>query len=142
MDVPLRSIISDLLVNYRHIEVRDSQHFTGLMLQLSLALDRNPDEVCSVYQMSQGRSRRRTITREGKIASQLFQGANPSTGADQGSIYPGDRHIRADGNITIQVHRLDLTNAEDGPVVAPDVMVLAVWVPRRLEAAWLVQDRA
>ncbi len=143
LDVSLRSVVSNLLIDYRLTELRDSQHFTGLLLQLSRALDRDPDERCTIFQMSQGRPRERAVTtKDGKIVSQLFQGANPSTGADQGSIYPGDRQIRTGDRVTLQIHKLNLTDGTNGPVIARDVMVLGVWVPRRLGASWLVQDPA
>ena len=41
--------------------------------------------------------------------------------------------------VTVQVHRLDLTRDKD--VVAQDVAVLAVWVPTRIARGWLDQDQ-
>ena len=41
--------------------------------------------------------------------------------------------------MTIQIHTINLTH--DGTVVAEDVPVIAVWVPQRMERAWIVQDQ-
>jgi hypothetical protein len=56
----------------------------------------------------------------------------------RGSIYPGDRAVRDDQNVSVQIHTLDLTR--DNNVVAENVTVVAVWVPARLARAWLAQE--
>ena len=58
--------------------------------------------------MSKGEARERAINDAGEI-SQLFQGAAPVNPPERrGEIYPGDRDIHSDYEITIQVHNLDL----------------------------------
>lgn len=139
--VPLRQVL-DFLVEYRVHQLNDTKRFLGAMLQLSRALDANPSEICTVYRMRPAAQTARSITEDGKLATNLFQGANPSRGPQQGEVYPGDRKIGAGDQIAIQLHFLNLTEEEDGPVIARNVPVIAVWIPRRLEAAWLVQDAA
>ena len=57
----------------------------------------------------------------------------------RGEVYPGDRAIRDDDNVTVQIHTLKLMR--DKQEVAQNVPVLAVWVPARLARAWIAQDQ-
>jgi hypothetical protein len=139
-NLSLAEVLQSLLVEFRLVQLNDSQSYTGALLQISRALDQNREERCMVVQMSGGRARERGINDDGRITSRLFQGANPSTGPTQGSIYPGDRQIRKADCVTIQLHNLHLTQGTNGPIVARDVPALAIWIPARLGASWLVQD--
>jgi len=139
--VPLADVL-ELLVALRITGTRDSQRNTGMLLQLTKALEAveagDPPETCSVYLMSPGAQRQRGVDGNGEIA-QLFQGEAPVSPRDQrGTIYPGDRAIRDSDNVTIQIHRLDLTR--DNGVIANDVPVVAVWVPARMEKDWIAQE--
>ena len=137
--IPLLTAIEQLLVNMRITGTTDSQRNTGLLLQLSKALEDFPDEACTVYRISPVTGRRRGIDENGEV-SNLFQGEAPVHPVERrGKVYPGDRAIRDDDNVTIQIHILDLTR--DDHVVAENVPVLAVWVPARLARAWIVQDQ-
>ena len=138
-DVPLRDVIEHLLVGMRITGTTDSQRNTGLLLQLSAALEANPDEVCTVFQMSPAMRRRRGVDANGEVTN-LFQGEAPVYPKERrGEVYPGDRNIVDADNVTVQIHQLDLT--QDDNVVKPDVAVAAVWVPRRLSLPWISQDQ-
>jgi hypothetical protein len=138
-DIPLRSAIEQLLVNLRITGTTDSQRYTGLLLQLSRALEENPNEVCAVYRMSPAARRRRGVDENGEVTN-LYQGEAPVYPRDRrGEIYPGDRAIHEHDMVTIQLHTLDLTR-EDA-VVMEDVPVVAVWVPARLARGWVSQDQ-
>ena len=138
-DVPLRTAMEQLLVNMRITGTTDSQRNTGLLLQLSKALEDDPDEVCTIYRISPVTGRSRGIDENGEVTN-LFQGEAPVYPRERrGKVYPGDRAIRDDDNVTIQIHTLDLTR--DDHVVAQNVPVLAVWVPARLARAWIAQDQ-
>ena len=76
-DLSLPDVLRDLLVEFRLPELRDSQKYIGALLQIRRALDQNSDERCMVVQMSGGQLRERGVTEDGRITSQLFQGANP-----------------------------------------------------------------
>jgi hypothetical protein len=107
-------------------------------LQLSKALEANPDEVCTIYRMSGGRRRQRGIDGDGEVLN-LYQGAAPVQPRElRGSVYPGDQAVRDDDNVSIQIHTLDLTR--EGAVAAENVPVIAVWVPARLGRAWIAQE--
>ena len=138
-DIPLRTAMESLLVDLRITGTTDSQRYTGLLLQLSRALEENPDELCTVYRMSPAVRRNRGVDENGEVM-QLFQGEAPVQPRDRrGEVYPGDRAIRRDDVVTIQLHALDLTR--DAPVILEDVPVVAVWVPARLARAWVSQDQ-
>jgi len=138
-DVPLRRALEELLIPYRLIDANDSQERTGLLLQLSRALEGVPGELCTIYRMSPAYKRERGVDANGRL-KYLFQGAFPvSPLSRRGSIYPGDKEIHAADRVSIQVHWLALT--EGDAVVANEVPVLAVWVPARLGVDWLVQEQ-
>ena len=138
--VPLRRAIEELLIPFRFIAADDTQDITGLLLQLARAIEDEemPEETCTVYRMSPQYERRRGVDRNGRIPN-LFQGAAPVNPPElRGSVYPGDREIRDDNGVAIQVHVLSLTD-EDEDVVAQDVPVIAVWVPARMAIPWITQ---
>jgi len=139
-DIPLRTVIEQFLVRVRITGSTDSQRNTGLLLQLSRALENDPDEVCTIYRMSPAARRRRSVDENGEVAN-LFQGEAPVYPLEhRGEIYPGDRAIREDGTVTIQIHQLDLT--QENKVIKEDIPVIAVWVPARLARAWINQDQS
>ena len=138
-EVSLSEVIEQLLVRMRVTGTVDSQRNTGMLLQLSSALDKDPDELCTVYRMSSGLNRQRGIDENGEVTN-LFQGEAPVNPRERrGEVYPGDRAIRDDDTITIQVHTLDLTSKND--VVMEDVPVIAIWIPARLSQSWISQDQ-
>ena len=138
-EVTLHAVIEQLLVRMRITGTVDSQRNTGMLLQLSRALEDNPDELCTVYRMSRGARRRRAINENGEV-SELFQGEAPVYPRDRrGEVYRGDRAIRKEDTVTIQIHMLDLM--QDSTVVMEAVPVAAVWIPARLARAWVSQDQ-
>ena len=88
--------------------------------------------------MSKGLARERTLNSDGEIP-QLFQGAAPVYPPERrGEIYPGDREMHGDNEITIQLHNLDLSS--DSGVIE-DVTDIAVWVPPDAAGDVLIQDQ-
>lgn len=142
-DVPLSMVIENLLIPYRVAGVTDSQRFTGMLLQLGRAIEENPNEVCTIYRMSPGATRRRHIDEDGQI-SNLFQGEAPTFPREQrGTVYPGDRNIRGENQVTVQIHTLTLLQGagSDTREVMRGVPVLAVFVPARMATAWISQHQ-
>ncbi len=144
-EIPLSEALDELLSRYRVVNSLDSQEYTGLLLQIDLALEKNPDETCRIIQISPDANprRTRTVNEDGEV-SNLYQGAAPvSPPTQRGKVYPGDREVRFDDQITIQLHRLDLMQETDGKnrIVAVDVRVISTWVPARLAEGWLVQPK-
>lgn len=137
-DVPLQSAYQALLTRLWLADPRDSALFAGLLLQVGRYLDEHPDAVCTVYQMSQGAHRERSVNSEGEIPN-LFQGANYDESVTPSQmVYPGDRAIRSD-ELTIQIHTLEVRNETRTTVLAQGVPALTVWVPRAMAAAWVSQ---
>lgn len=136
-DIQLRRVVENLLLRMRVTGTTDTQLNLGLLLQLARALENNPEEICTIYRMSPARDRERGVDDSGEITN-LYQGEAPVFPVDRrGSVYPGDRALRDPGNVTVQIHILNLTR--DGNVIAQHVPVLAVWVPGRLRRGWLAQ---
>ncbi len=136
----LRDVIAELLTGMRITGVTDSQRNTGLLIQLSCATENNPEEECTVINMSPAVRRRRGINEDGEITN-LYQGAAPVTPIERrGVIYPGDRALHDEDNVTIQIHVINLTpKNENDTIIAEEVPVLAVWVPGRMARGWITQ---
>lgn len=138
-DVRLVDLVERLLVPYRFTAPGDTQEITGVLLQLSHALEQNPNERCVLYRMSPDFARRRAVDANGQIRN-LFQGAAPVNPPElRGSIYPGDREMHEPEDVTVQMHFVDLTH--NGEPVAANVPIVAVWIPRRMDLAWLTQEQ-
>jgi hypothetical protein len=138
--VPLRRAYEELLSPLRFTDERDSQLFTGAMLQIDNYLHEHPDATCTVLRMSGGSERMRSVNDDEEIPT-LFQGANYADAAHRDEIYPGDERIRAAGGLTIQIHTLEVRQKNRGPVIARDVPTVAVWVPAAMARDWLVQEQ-
>jgi len=137
----LADVMSQLLVLVRLTGITDSQRFTGLLLQLSKALDDNPEERCAVFQMSPTQRRRHDVSDNGEVAN-FFQGEAPVMPLERrGSIYPGDRAIRLDDHVSVQIHTVDLTRDARRAIVTENVPVLTVWIPARLARGWINQHQ-
>lgn len=133
--VSLAIVYRELLLTVRVTRPSDSQRHTLLLLQVARYLEQNPDAKCSVYVMGGGRPRERKLTDNDEVEN-FFQGSN-SVGGEL--TYPGDRQIRAENGLTIQIRRLNLT--QDKKIVADDVPSVAVWVPKELSEDWVLQDQ-
>ena len=135
----LRDVMERLLIPMRITSSRDSQRITGLLLQLSRALERGPNELCTVYRMSPATGRERGVDASGEVTN-LFQGQAPVMPRERrGEVYPGDIAIREEGPVSVQIHMISLTR--EGYVVKENVPVLAVWVPSRLAIGWIEQEQ-
>jgi hypothetical protein len=136
MGVPLAEVVTGLLTLLRITRSEDSQALTGLLLQVEAYLDAHPEAICQVYRMSSGLSRDRSVDANDAILN-LYQGAAPvDPPALRGSVYPGDREIKAPTGLTVQIHRLRVLRPA-GDI--EDVPTVAVWVPAEMAREWLVQ---
>jgi hypothetical protein len=91
--------------------------------------------------MSQGQQRDRALNAQAQIPN-LFQGAYPVNPPERrGEIYPGDRELHPDDQVTIQIHRLNLLERETREVLYEDVISVAVWIPSTLAGDVLIQDQ-
>lgn len=137
----LREVFEHLLVALRFSSLSDAQNFLGIMVVLRQVLNESPDEVCSVYHMSNGETRVRTLSSESEIPN-LFQGAHPVMPRERrGEVYPGDREIHHDNNVTIQIHNLNLRSERTGPIKYENVPNIAIWIPNRFSNDVLIQGQ-
>ena len=139
--VPLRTVLAELLVAYRISDAADTQNITGLLLQLSKALELDPGETADVYRMRPRYLGEREVDATGRIGSvrRLFQGPTRTGGRNGKYSYPGDMAFRPDDRVAVQIHRYNLRRNKQ--VIAEDRPVIAVWVPCRMGLDWLVQNQ-
>ena len=122
----------------RFSRLTDAQNFLGVLVIVRNHLRDAPDATCTIYEMSKGESRERALNSDGEI-SQLFQGAAPVNPPERrGEIYPGDRAVHNENEITIQVHTLDLRT---DTTLIEDVTNIAVWIPPGVAGDVLIQDQ-
>ena len=121
--VPLTIVIKDLLEPFKATRPADSQAFTSLRIQLLEMAEADPTLICTVYQMSSGAARVRSVTDHDEIEN-LFQGANPDK---SGTIYPGDQKIVA-ADVTVQIHNVTLRDANKN-ILAEKIPTLAIRMP-------------
>jgi len=140
-DVSLRQAYEDLLMPLRLTEERDSQLFTGLLLQVEAYLEDHADATCTIYRMSKGKSRLRSVNDDQEIPT-LFQGANYADAAHKDMVYPGDEREREIQGVTIQIHTLEVRQKDRGPLIADNVPTVAVWIPQSMAEGWLVQEQS
>lgn len=135
-DIALQSTFEQLIVKFRTTNPGDSQRLTELMIQVQHFLRQNPDELCDIYLINKGNLRKRTISNSiGKL--NLFQGRDASK---EPGKYPGDKNIKVNNKLTIQIHRLNLhIEAEQREV--QNVPVIAIWVPKLIEDNWVIQNQ-
>jgi hypothetical protein len=135
-NVTLRSVYENLLVRVSVVEDVDSQRYYGAMLQIFHYLESHPNELCDVYFLNPTETSRRAVDPTTGQVDNIFQGSNRSVGDPD--YYLGDNKLHRAENVTVQLRRLDLT--ENSTVIESDIPVLAVWLPRKMEQDWLVQD--
>lgn len=129
--LPLEKIYEDLLVPLSMTEEDDALDQLLVTMQVRSILDDDPDALCDVYLMSGGKKRERAVTDKGGVQNP-FQGANPATG------YPGDRFIKNDNRVSIQLHNLKLHR--DGTEIAKGVRLVATYIPEALREDIASQD--
>lgn len=135
-----RHLVADVSVNLLFEELvsrfamydGDLPKYTALQLLVGNLRDQEPTLTCTVYVMSKGSPRERSL-RRGIV--ELMQGANYHDGE---TVYPGDRDVRDPATLTVQIHKLDVLEAPGGTVLERDVPALAFWVPGPLASDFLV----
>jgi len=143
-ELPLNDCLIHLLNKLKFTRESDSQTFSSLRGVIGGYLQENQNENCLIYIMS-GKNetpisqtiRNRRLNENGSnTIKQLFQGKNPKTGE---VVYPGDREIRNESLVSIQIHRLHLNDSdgnniidENGNILYDDVPTIAIWFPENI----------
>ena len=146
-ELPIASTLEHLLNKLKFTKESDSQTFSSLQGLLNTYSNENQDENCLVYIMSSEKIgdeivqpiRKRRLRSNDEV-QQYFQGPNPARQRfARGEIYAGDRSIRDPERLTIQIHRLELTDENDNPItnsdgqiVYQDVPSITIWIPESI----------
>lgn len=138
-DVSLRDVYENYLSGLQFPRLTDAQEYLGALVILKRLLSNSPDSRCTLYQMSQGRKRKRGIDNKNQIIN-LFQGANPVEPKKQrGKIYPGDNRMKNNELVTIQIHYLSLFGLDGQLAVDQVVPNIAIWIPPPIRKDVIVQ---
>ena len=148
-ELSLQETLQQLLNRLKFTRETDSQTYSSLRGLLNAYLQENADETCFVYIFSSKIQdnkiiqsiRQRRLNQNDNI-QQLFQGEQPPTSNGRyrkGEIYIGDRNIKIQDKVTIQIHRLKLLDLhgnvildENGQEIYNDLVSLAIWIPERI----------
>lgn len=134
--IKLIDLYQEFLVHYKVGDPDDSQNFIGMLMQLKEKLSENSELPAHVVLMSPSmRARERDSATNGKV-KKLFQGPNYDKRTSE-TIYPGDNAIKFNGEFSLQIHMLDLT--EGGRITKRDNPTIACWVPHLFKNSWLVE---
>lgn len=134
--ISLRECLEHLLNKLKYTRETDSASYSSLRGILKRYIEQHPDEECLLYLMS-ARSldswtrRTRKLNRNNEI-QQLFQGKQPTKPTAQfnvGDVYPGDREIKDDNLLSIQIHLLDFRNT-----AYVSVPTIAIWIPDQMSS--------
>jgi hypothetical protein len=140
--ISMKDCLENFLNKLKYTRESDSAKYSSLRGILKRYLEQYPDEECLIYLMSANSlsdwkiRNRRLDTKGHDEVQELFQGKNPRTGL---VIYPGDREIKNDDLVSIQIHRLHITGMngenildEEGNIKYIDVPTLAIWIPKNI----------
>jgi hypothetical protein len=147
-EISLSATLQYLLNRLKFTKETESQTFSSLRGLIHSYLNETPDETCLIYAISSNKVgdqiiqkiRERRLNANDEI-QQLFQGEQPTRNGTyrKGEIYHGDRNIRNNEKLTIQIHRLKLkdTNGEDildenGIQIYDDLPSIAIWIPESI----------
>ena len=126
-EVPIRTVLENLVVDWRVHGHQDVVGFFAVRCWMRDALEQDESATCQIIRIKKGEARKRKPGRTGAI--QLFEGRRSS-----GSAYPGDAALQHSETVTIQLHTLEVPGE---PVPVP---AIAVRVPEPLRTgAVLVQ---
>lgn len=99
-------LISNLLSELSYKNVSNSLLLTHMVSLISLLGDSNIDKI-KLINMKLGSFRVRSLNKDKNEISQLFQGSNKATN------YFGDREVKSEENITLQIHHLKIKNSNE-----------------------------
>jgi len=140
---PLHRVFENLLMPFQIQDVSDEKNFAARLVVIKTFLESHPEAACTIFNMSNGILRSRTInSNSGKIETgNFFQGPAPDQASGRGavgSIYPGDEQILSDDAITIQIHNISVRRrSESGghDTILENVKVIALHI-----ASHIAQD--
>ena len=133
VDCRLKDVYEKLLQSFQVKQSVDSQKFNLVCSQIAMYLESNPDAPCTVYHMSSGEPRKRSLNDKDKLRG-VFQGSSPDKIA-----YLGDVNVKTSGRVNVQIHKFTIRQKKEERY--SDVPVLTVWIPKEISQDWLVQNQ-
>lgn len=128
-ELALREVFENFVVDYQCFE-NDVPGWLGVAMWLGQLLKRDPEARCVVYAMGGTKTvRRRGEHKERAQVAQLFEGRRAKGGSGK---YPGDAAFRDPTVVSLQLHRLDVTENGSGDKdqpIASDVRAVAIHFP-------------
>ena len=132
LDVPatLQEIREELLSDYQHLHVVDTERLLGALIQLNVYDERRegPSEKCDVFLINPSRNKEMQVDANGNF--DLFQGASRRY----------SKIINNKENVAVQIHYLDLLQGKK--VLLKNAPILAFWIPPKLAEAtksWIIE---
>jgi len=132
-NLSLQTIHEELLSAYRFPRPEDTEKFAALLRIIQFWLVEHPQDQCSVFLIGNGQTRARGYSNDG--IDQPFQGAQyaQQPGGGRQRTYPGDRDVRANSGISVQLQYLTLhERGNPANVIAQDVPFLAIYIPQNM----------
>lgn len=130
--ITIKDCLEHLLNKLRYTRESDSATYSSLRGILKGYIEEHKDDECLVYLMSASSienwgGRTRKLNRNDEV-QQYFQGESPAKlPFKKGEVYPGDREIKYENLLTIQVHLLNLRGTDFERVPS-----LAIWIPEHI----------
>ncbi|MEX2285373.1 MAG: Z1 domain-containing protein [Gemmatimonadota bacterium] len=139
--VPLQLAYEELLASFELGDIEEDHKWIVALLLIDRYLAAHPEATCSLYHMSGGAERRRGVE-NGRILN-LFQGANPSTGPTQGSVYPGDRNMIGSEPVTVQIHNVTFVDGHvaTGTELINQSPLITLWMNEEVRRDVVVQNQ-
>lgn len=131
----LNDVFQSLLVDYRVNGTSDVVQFFSTRCWIRDLLDENPEAECLVINMSSGKTRNRSEDQRRPPNINIHEGRRAS-----GKGYPGDRALRDNTRVAVQLHRVRIETTEGKSV--DDVPAIAVFVPNELRNEDVVIQKA
>lgn len=131
--IPFTRILEEVLSQFRYADPKDSTTFSLISLYLGRYAQEHPNTECKVYVMDPLNPRGRAGLKNGTI-QQLQQGGNAK--------YIGDREVREDNILNLQIFRTDVYDGpvKNGVIQQADVPAFAIFIPKAISSKWLIQE--
>lgn len=131
--IKIKVCLEHLLNKLRYTRKSDSSSYSSLRGVLKGYIEMYPDDDCLIYLMSANsindwKGRTRKLDKNQEI-QEYFQGEQPTKDGifRKGEVYPGDRNIKDENLLTIQIHLFNIRNTNLSLVPG-----LAIWIPEHI----------
>jgi len=131
--IKIKDCLDHLLNKLRYTRESDSATYSSLRGILKGYIEEHHEDECLIYLMSTNsidnwKGRTRKLDKNQEI-QEYFQGEQPTKHGTfrKGEVYPGDRNIKNENLLTIQIHLFNIRNTDLNQVPG-----LAIWTPEHI----------